>query len=133
MIKIFIWAGISVAALFNTAPFSTESDMPIQEYGDCVEKYRSNWGEDCSQCTNWNDSYVIHLRNTCTESLDVMVCVQESDKTWRRFQHSGMAPKDSLRAYACVGTGKYLSWARKAGDASITFPTMEEVNKKYKD
>ncbi|MBI1285974.1 MAG: hypothetical protein GC178_00160 [Flavobacteriales bacterium] len=104
-----------------------------QSYTDCVVKYRSNWGEDCSQCVKWNDSYVVYLKNTCTEAIDVMVCVQESNKEWRRFQHSGMASGDSLRAYACEGTGKYMAWGRRAGDESVTFPTIEEVNKMYSD
>lgn len=102
-----------------------------QSYTDCVVKYRSAWGEDCSQCVKWNDSYVVYLKNTCTESIDVMVCVQESNKEWRRFQHTGMAPGDSLRAYACEGTGKYMAWGRRAGDESVVFPSVEDVNKTY--
>ncbi len=109
-----------------------EKDAASTDYADCVQKYRSGWGESCSQCSNSKDSYVVYLRNSCTEPIDVMVCVQESDKTWKRYQHSVMAPKDSLRAYACIGTGKYLSWARKAGDESTVFPSLEEVNKNYK-
>jgi len=127
-----MFKAISILGVFTFA-FSSFQIIEPQDYADCVQKFRSGWGEECSQCTNWKDSYVVHLRNTCTESIDVMVCVQESDKTWKRFQHSGMAPKDSLRAYACNGTGKYLSWARKAGDENVTFPSVEEVNKKYKD
>lgn len=109
-----------------------EREVAVIDYADCVQKYRSGWGENCSQCPNSQDSYVVYLRNSCTEPIDVMVCVQESDKTWKRYQHSGMAPKDSLRAYACIGTGKYLSWARKAGDESTVFPSLEEVNKNYR-
>lgn len=105
----------------------------VQDYTDCLEKYRSDWGEDCSQCANSKDSYVVYLKNVCAESIDVMVCVQEADKSWRRFQHSGMAPKDSLRAYACEGTGKYLRWVRKAGDENVTFPTVADVNRDYPD
>lgn len=104
-----------------------------KSYTDCVVKYRSAWGEDCSQCVNWNDSYVVYLKNTCNESIDVMICVQEDSKEWRRYQHLGMAAGDSLRAYACVGTGKYLAWARRAGDESVVFPSIEEVNQQYRD
>lgn len=104
-----------------------------QSYTDCVVKYRSGWGEDCAQCATWKDSYVVYLKNTCTESIDVMVCVQESNKEWRRFHHTGMAPGDSLRAYACEGTGKYMAWGRRAGDESVVFPSVEEVNKTYRD
>lgn len=123
-----------IVALGLAGLFHTDSDHGSQtDYADCVNKYRSGWGEDCSQCVNSVDSYVVYLKNTCNEAIDVMVCVQETDKTWKKFQHSKMAPSDSLRAYACVGTGKYLSWARKAGDDSTVFPTLEEVNRKYKD
>lgn len=103
----------------------------MQSYSDCVVKYRSAWGEDCAQCPQWKDSYVVYLKNTCSETIDVMICVQEDDKKWRRFQHTGMAPGDSLRAYACVGTGKYLAWGRRAGDESTVFPSVEEVNRDY--
>ncbi len=109
----------------------TDSNQPQTDYSECVKKYRSAWGEDCSQCTSWKDSYVVYLKNTCTEPIDVMVCVQEESKQWKKFQHVSMASGDSLRAYACVGTGKYLAWARKAGDESVVFPTMEQVNSDY--
>lgn len=108
---------------------TNEADQ--QSYTECINKYRSAWGEDCSQCVSWHDSYVVYLKNTCDQSIDVMICVQESDKTWRRFQHTGMAPGDSLRAYACVGTGKYRAWGKRAGDESVTFPSVEQVNKDY--
>lgn len=121
--------GISIAGFFQ---FEFNSVAPT-DYADCVQKYRSGWGENCSQCVNSVDSYVVYLRNSCTEAIDVMVCVQETDKSWKKFQHSKMASLDSLRAYACIGTGKYLSWARKAGDESTVFPSLEEVNRKYKD
>lgn len=124
---------ISIVHLVTLACLQMGTVEPsLQDHGDCIEKYRSDWGEDCSQCVNWKDSYVVYLKNSCTETLDVMVCVQEADKTWRKFQHSGMASRDSLRAYACNGTGKYLSWARKAGDENVSFPTIEEVNRDYK-
>jgi hypothetical protein len=71
------------------------------------------------------------LKNTCEQEIDVMVCVQEDTDDWKRFQHTSMAVGDSLRAYACVGTGKYLAWARRAGDESVVFPSIEQVNADY--
>ncbi len=124
---------MSMALTASVEDADMTSEMDQQSYTDCINKYRSAWGEDCSQCGSWNDSYVVYLRNTCDQSIDVMICVQESDKKWRRFQHTGMAPGDSLRAYACVGTGKYRAWGRRAGDESVTFPTIEQVNKDYPD
>lgn len=114
--------------IFNFNAFAQSETM---SYTDCVVKYRSNWGEDCSQCVSWNDSYVVYLKNTCDKAIDVMVCVQEESKEWKRFQHSSMASGDSLRAYACVGTGKYQAWARRAGDESVEFPSIEQVNEEY--
>lgn len=114
--------------VFSCTAFAQSESM---SYTDCVVKYRSDWGEDCSQCVNWNDSYVVYLKNTCDKAIDVMVCVQEENKEWKRFQHSSMASGDSLRAYACVGTGKYLAWARRAGDESVVFPSIEQVNEQY--
>ncbi|MCF8257075.1 MAG: hypothetical protein K9J06_05955 [Flavobacteriales bacterium] len=126
---------IIILTTFTVIALSGPSSAPVtmDEYGDCVEKYRSGWGESCAQCANSQDSYAVYLRNICTESIDVMVCVQEADKSWKKYQHSRMAPRDSLRAYACIGTGKYLSWARKAGDESTVFPSLEDVNRNYKD
>lgn len=120
-----------VVGLFISDSVSTSEVEVQQSYTDCVVKYRSAWGEDCSQCTTWKDSYVVYLKNTCTEPIDVLVCVQESNKEWRRFFHNGMAAGDSLRAYACEGTGKYMAWGRRAGDESVNFPSIEEVNKMY--
>ena len=122
---------IAFASLFSSTEPTTMPTPDQKSYTDCVVKYRSNWGEDCSQCAAWNDSYVVYLKNTCSESIDVMICVQESNKTWKMFNHKSMAPNDSLRAYACVGTGKYLAWGRRAGDESVVFPSIEQVNKDY--
>lgn len=126
---------ILITAIFLSGEtLDTQDQMPEQHsYSDCVEKYRSGWGEDCSQCATWNDSYVVYLKNICDESIDVMICVQEDSKRWKRFRHSAMAPGDSLRAYACVGTGKYLAWGRRAGDESVVFPSIDEVNKEYSE
>jgi len=118
-----------VVLLFSESEAFSQSDA--MNYSDCVEKYRSGWGEDCSQCVNYNDSYVVYLKNTCDQAIDVMVCVQEETKDWKRFQHTSMASGDSLRAYACIGTGKYLAWARRAGDESVIFPSIEQVNADY--
>lgn len=118
---------LSAAALLT----SNQSVLGQTNYSECVVKYRSAWGEDCSQCPSYNDSYVVYLKNRCKESIDVMVCVQEETKEWKRFQHTSVAAGDSLRAYACVGTGKYLAWARKAGDELTVFPSIEQVNEDY--
>lgn len=103
------------------------------DHSECIEKKRSAWGEECSQCPIYRDSYVVYLQNTCKEKLDMQVAVQEEDHTWKVFSYSGVAPKDSVRAYACKGKGKYLAWARVAGDTKTLFPSKAEVNAQYKD
>ena len=122
---------IAFSSAISTSDNPSAETPDQQSYSDCVMKYRSAWGEDCSQCAAWNDSYVVYLKNTCDQSIDVMICVQEYNKNWKMFNHKAMAPGDSLRAYACVGTGKYLAWGRRAGDESVVFPTIEQVNKDY--
>ena len=104
-----------------------------KDYIECFKKYASAWGETCPDCKTYKDSYKVKLRNECDEKIDVMVCVQEANKTWKRFQWNDVKAKDSVIAYACEGTGKYLKWVRKAGDRSTTFMTVDEVNAKYKE
>ena len=111
------------AFLFSQANTTTD-------YSECLKKTSSRWGEKCSQCMNFNDSYRVYLTNICSDTLDVKVAVQENTKRWRAFLRSSVLPKDSVSAYACVGTGKYMYWAKKAGDKAVVFPTDEEINRK---
>ena len=123
---------IIITAIVLPALLFINGRMPEQDWTDCLVKYKSEWGEATTRC-NGPDTYKVYLRNSCTESIDVLVCVQEADKSWRPFSHNGMAPSDSMVGYACKGTGKYLWWARKAGDMEILFPTIDEVNEQYPD
>lgn len=104
------------------------------DLADNVKKYGSAWGQFCKACGDLSSgSYTVKLKNTGTEKLDVKVAVQEENKSWRVFNYNNMNPNDTMIAYACKGTGKYLKWARKAGDASTTFPTDKQINDEYKD
>ncbi|HOS49479.1 MAG TPA: hypothetical protein PLG57_12610 [Bacteroidia bacterium] len=94
-------------------------------------KYRSEWGKACTQCKELNGTYRVYFKSTATQALDVKVAAQENDKRWRVFSRLAMQPNDSIVAYACKGTGKYMSWVKAAGDNSITFPTDEEINLQY--
>lgn len=116
---------LAILAIAVTA-FSDEID-----YKACIKKYNSAWGEECKQCTSYNNSYKVFLRNTCDEKVDVKVAVQEVDKRWKTFTHNEMAPNDTMIAYACNGKGKYLYWARKAGDKSVDFPTDAQINTEF--
>ena len=104
------------------------------EFADCIVKYKSKWGEgNCSKCTSGtSDTYVVYVKNTCNEKLDVVLAVQEESKLWNRTQWLGIAPNDTIRVYACKGTGKFLKWARKAGDNGYPFPSQQEINEQYK-
>lgn len=102
------------------------------ELTDCLVKYKSKWGENCSQCGNSPDTYTVYVKNTCSKKLDVMVGVQEDSKWWRLSTFYGVNANDTLRIYACKGTGKWLRWAREANDKSYTFPTQKQVNDDYK-
>ena len=107
------------------APRVTGGD---NELVDCLVKYRSKWGERCEQCGNSTDTYVIYVKNTCVKKLDVMIGVQEDSKNWRLSTFYGVKQNDTLRLYACKGTGKWLKWAREAGDQNYKFPTQDKIN-----
>ncbi len=107
---------------------------------NCVAKLRSEWGTKCMNCgemkgynISYEDTYKVWLGNSCDQKIDVKCCVQETDKSWKCYQFNNMSKKDSLMAYACKGTGKYLKWAKKAGDTELIFPTDKEVQEQYKE
>jgi len=138
---LFILLSISVVLILA---FKEINNRNMQEVGrdwlECIEKYKSKWGEECRDCINYkgykrdySQTYKVFLRNTCAESVEVKCCVQEDSKGWRCFAVKSLTEKDTLVAYACNGTGKYLFWARQAGDKEIIFPTDEEVNEMYPD
>ena len=108
------------------------STLAQTDYSQCIEKKRSEWGEYCSACPIYRDSYVVYLQNICDETLDMQVAVQEENLTWKVYTFNSVAPEDSVRAYACLGKGKYLAWARVAGDSNTAFPTKAEVNREYR-
>lgn len=104
-----------------------------KSWNECIEKYNSTWAQPCQDCTYNNDIFHVYFRNICEENLDVMIAVQESNKTWRCLYTENLAPKDTIVAFACKGTGKYLYWVRKAYDRELELPTCDEINKDYKE
>ena len=102
-----------------------------KDYSECIKKYNSVWGEPCVQCTEFRNSYRVSLRNTCAETLDVKCAVRENDNRWRTFIKLDLFPKDTMTAYACNGTGKYMVWAKRAGDKMNEFPTDNEINAQF--
>ena len=107
-------------------------DKDIQkDYSACIEKANSWWGGKCLNYGFTDDMYNVNLVNTCNEKVDLMCCVQRSNERWRCFYRLDMTPGDTLHAYACQGSGSYIKWVRKAGDVSIKFPTVNEVNEQF--
>lgn len=102
-----------------------------QNWNDCISKADSKWGGQCLNYGFSESKYSVSLVNTCTDVLDLMCAVQRENERWRIFYRFDMRPSDTLHAYACRGNGKYLKWVRKAGDITVKFPSMDEVNEQY--
>lgn len=121
-------------ALFILLVLASGIIIAQEELSDNIKKYRSGWGWFSKSCGDLSStSYTVHLRNTGKETLDVRIAVQEKNKTWKVFNFKHMNPNDTMVAYACNGTGKFLKWARKTGDANTVFPTEEEINRENKE
>ncbi|MBL7929186.1 MAG: hypothetical protein JNL47_06910 [Bacteroidia bacterium] len=103
------------------------SQTQEKDYSDCLTKVHSAWSTTCSQCTSIENTYRIYLKNTCTETVESKVCVREKVNRWRIFHFRSIAPGDSVSAYACEGTGKYMHITRKAGDMNVVLPDDNEI------
>ncbi len=112
-------------------PISETKMVQDDKYAQCLTKSSSEWGSNCGSCYNSSKSYRVNMKNVCDEKLDVKLVVQEQSMRWKTFNQNNMMPGDSLSGYACEGTGKYVFWARKAGDNTVVFPTDEEVEKEF--
>ncbi len=99
-----------------------------KDWTECVKKSSFKWGSDCKSCTTTSKTYKVWFKNTCTDTLSVKIAVQENHKRWRTFTRPQFNPGDSISGFACIGTGKYLYWAKKFDDNTVAFPTDEEIN-----
>ena len=122
-----------VAALFMLPAHAQD-----QSYADCVAKATSSWGQPCDKCEiytgykrDYRSVYQLELRNICGEMLEVKVAVEEQNGTWRTFPVRTLASGDTLTAFACRGTGRYLYWARRVNDTEIVLPTDGEIVSAY--
>lgn len=109
-----------------------------QTYADCLVKAASSWGQPCEKCEiytgykrDYSSVYQVQFRNICDEILEVKVALEESNGTWRSFPVKALAAGDTLSAYACRGTGKYMYWARRATDTEIVLPTDGQIASAY--
>lgn len=107
---------------------------------DCLVKVSSKWGAVCERCEYYTDGYKrdysgtfrIEMRNTCRDIVEVKVAMQEKDGNWRTFPVRALGPEESLDAFACKGSGKYLYWVRKADDTEIVLPSDQEILTEYR-
>lgn len=125
--KIFI---ISIISILSLSFIIGQEEIDLNSL---VQKYNTNWGKPCKDCIYNNDIFHVYLRNTSTENLDILVAVQEKNKTWRCSYNEKVLPNDTIVAFACKGTGKYLKWVRKSGDRELEFPTCDQVNAQYRE
>lgn len=106
---------------------------PQDDLSSCISKVKSEWSRPCIQCVDHSKSYRVYFRNTCDQVLDVKLAAQEKDKRWKTYTFRLVQPGDTLLAYACHGTGKYLYWVRNPEDIEYVFPTEEEINQAFTD
>lgn len=110
-----------------------------QNYSECLVKTASRWGAPCDKCESytegykrdWTGTYQLDLKNSCRDLIEVKVAVQEKNGTWRTFPVHALAPDESMNAFACQGSGKYIYWARRANDTEIVLPTDREIITEY--
>jgi hypothetical protein len=111
-----------------------------QSYSDCLVKTASRWGAPCDKCESyvdgykrdWSGTYQLDLKNSCREVIEVKVAVQEKNGTWRTFPVRALGPEESMSAFACEGSGKYLYWVRRANDTEIVLPTDGQIITEYR-
>lgn len=111
-----------------------------QSYSDCLVKTSSKWGAPCDKCESYTEgfkrdfsgTYQIELKNVCKDVIEVKVAVQEKNGTWRTFPIKALGPEESVSAFACEGSGKYLYWVRRANDTEIILPTDREIITEYR-
>ena len=117
--------------------------LRAQEKGqaDCVVKSASSWGKPCDKCEAYTEGYKrdsrgvyqVELQNTCTETIEVKVAMQEANGRWRTFPIKMLASGETMHAFACNGSGKYLYWVRKLNDTEVILPSDHEILVEYRD
>ncbi len=117
---------------------NSKKKMTEEELAACIVKSHSEWGTQCQDCgefkgydISYDATYKVYLTSQCDEHLDLKACIQEEDGSWKCFHYEDLTTKDTLVAWACKGTGKYLKWVKPAGDRELIFPTNKEVQELY--
>lgn len=120
---------------FCAGLFFGTSTAQDRDRSDCVVKTNSAWGQACEPCQFYtadmkrdhSGTFSIELQNTCNDLLEVKVAMQEQGGTWRIFPTRVLAGNESLNAFACKGTGKYMYWARRVNDTELVIPTDQQI------
>ena len=118
----------------------TNAAAQDQSMSDCLVKTSSKWGAPCEKCESYvegykrdfSGTYQIEMKNVCRDVIEVKVAVQEKNGTWRTFPVKALGPNESISAFACDGSGKYLYWVRKASDTEIILPTDSQIITEYR-
>ena len=130
MKKLFVFV---LTMLVSVCGFSQsdENSAETKDYNECLKKTEYKWGSVCKGCTESRKTYRVKFVNTCTENLSVKLAVQENHKRWKTYTRPVLMPNDTISGFACVGTGKYLYWAKRADDNTVDLPTDEEINTQF--
>ncbi len=111
-----------------------------QSYADCLTKVASRWGAPCAKCESYKEmykrdfsgTYQVDLQNACSDLIEVKVAMQEKNGTWRTFPIKALGPKETMTAFACQGSGKYMYWVRRVNDTEIVLPSDQEILTEYR-
>ena len=111
-----------------------------RNYSGCLTKKNSIWGQPCANCEAYtadlkrdhSGTYQVDLQNTCGDVIEVKVALEEKGGIWRTFPVKALAPGEQMNAYACLGTGKYMYWVRRANDSEIVLPTDSQILTEYR-
>jgi hypothetical protein len=106
-----------------------------RNFDECVVKASSAWGKPCEKCEFYKEgykrdnsgTYQVELRNDCSETVEVKVAMQEQNGMWRTFPLKVLAANETMTAFACQGTGKYLYWVRRLNDTEVVMPSDREI------
>lgn len=129
------------ATLLLTLASTVAMHAQDMDANNCIVKARSAWGQPCEKCEYYKEGYKrdfsgtyrIDLQNTCAQLVEVKVAMQEKNGTWRTFPVKALAPNETMSAFACQGTGKYLYWVRRVNDTEIVLPSDQEILTEYRD
>lgn len=120
--------------------FATMGHAQSGDATTCLEKTRGEWGEPAERCHAYTQdlkrdhrgTFTLELRNTCREIIEVKVAMEEAGGNWRAFPLKALAQGETTTTQGCHATGRYMYWARKAGDNELALPTDAEIASQYR-